>query len=237
MDEEIKTIGKAADAMRETAITGGKAIDAGTGLAGFLYRVMGEPVEIAGGTFINDPLKEFRKRRLHRLQQKTEAILSADGVQETRQVPPKVAVALFDEASLEDDDNLHTLWAKLLATAMTEGKAQVERMFVSILADLTRADAELLNEIFRASISRSSLPPEEAALSFGSESGSGPDYSPVSLASLSRSELIAFVDSILRSNDRYPVPFWWRGSLYDVSLTPLGEAFCRAVGMGGDADE
>lgn len=236
MDEERETIGKAADALRETAITGGKAIDAGSGLAGFLFRVMGEPVELLAGTFITDPLKEYRKQRLHRFQQKTEAILSAGGVQETRQVPPKVAVALFEEASLEDDDDLHTLWAKLLATAMTEGEAQVERKYVSILADLTRADAELLNEIFRGSIRRSSLPPEEAALSFGSESGSGPDYSPVSLASLSRLELIAFVGSILRSNDRYPVPFWWRGSLYDVNLTPLGEAFCQAVGMKGDAD-
>lgn len=242
MDEERETIGKAADALRETAITGGKAIDAGSGLAGFFYRVMGEPVELAAGTFITDPLKEYRKQRLHRLQQKTEAILSAGGVQETRYVPPKVAVALFEEASLEDDDDLHTLWAKLLATAMTDGEAEVERKYVSILADLTRADAEVFQAIYHAWTERRSEEKDVKAAPFRycPSAPGAREHDPTAVGSLNRLGLIepGKIDLGMKA-DHLPVTqvIQVGSGLSDVVVTPLGEAFCHAVGLEGDDDE
>lgn len=148
MDE--KTIGKASEATKEVAKLGSKALDTANSIGTFVYRVIGEPIEIVAGTFLTDPLKELRERRLLALKEKTEAILNDRNVTETKAVPPKIAVKALEEASLEEDENIHSMWARLLAEAMDNEGAQIDSKFVEAIKSLTPAGAELLDLFWRS---------------------------------------------------------------------------------------
>lgn len=147
MTDEIETVGKVADATKEVAKTGAKALDSANRLANFLYLVLGEPIEITAGTFITDPLIEFRKRRLLSLQEKTEAILAETNSQKTQKIPPKVAVPLLEQASLEGEEELHTMWARLLANGLNREKPDVTKTMVAIMAELDHLDAIVITEL------------------------------------------------------------------------------------------
>lgn len=234
MDEESK-------ARSEIARATGKAIDALSGIGGFLDRVFGDLVTDGVG-LVADRLKFYRYKQAVLLAHKTDAELAARGIRTTRAVPPKIALPLIEAATVEDDDDLHTLWAKLLATAMTEGEAQVERKYVSILADLTRADAEVLREIYLAWSYRGpeAEGPTRSTFFYRQAVNGTRDYDPVNVVSLSRLGLIApgAIDLTMTGTDiQIPQAIRVSGDLQDVVVTPLGEAFCQAVGMGGGADE
>jgi len=145
MSEENSDIGRVADAAKEVAKATGKAIPSIEKLGHFLYRVIGEPVELLSGTFITDPLKEYRVRRLSRLQCETEAVLARRGSDGTRKVPPKTSVPLLENASLEDDDDLQILWARLLASAMDNNEPEVDAAFPEVLKSLNPKDVGILN--------------------------------------------------------------------------------------------
>ena len=145
-DDHIKDL---AGATKEVAKASGKAIDLAADIGGFLHKVIGEPMEIAAGTYFTDPLRQYRIRRLHRLVRKTNEILDGQDVAETRKVPPKTLVPLIDNASLEDDDLLHDMWAGLLATAMRPKAEQITKRFVEALSNMDAREAHLLIEVNR----------------------------------------------------------------------------------------
>ena len=63
----------------------------------------------------------------------------------------KTGVQLIEAASLEDDDGLQDLYARLLATATNpHTKAMAKRAFVSILQDLGPLEVQLLDLIYSA---------------------------------------------------------------------------------------
>src|SRR5271165_260360 len=64
-------------------------------------------------------------------------------------VPPKILVPLLEGASFEGDEELHTMWAALLANAgSVENGANVRAGFISTLKTLSRDEALLLSWMF-----------------------------------------------------------------------------------------
>lgn len=129
--------------LQEVSKTAGKAIDAASGAGRFFERVMGDLVTDGVG-LLSDRLKYYRLERAVLLAQKTQTRLEDKGITNLRVVPPKIALPLIESGTLEDDDDLHTLWANLLASAMDEDHGPIERKYASVLADLTVEDAHLL---------------------------------------------------------------------------------------------
>ena len=72
----------------------------------------------ATGKAIDGLLKYYRIERAALLATKTEERLRKRGIETTVPVAPKMAIPLIENATLEDDDELHTLWANLLANAV-----------------------------------------------------------------------------------------------------------------------
>jgi hypothetical protein len=133
----------------------GKAIDAGQGAGGWLDRIFGAGIEHAVARRWTD--RQFAKRveaaildweRAVLLFHKVENRLKDVGIAETKIPPPKIMLPLLEHATMEYEDDLHTLWANLLSTALSS-EDQVHRKHVSTLAELSADDARVLREIYR----------------------------------------------------------------------------------------
>ena len=58
---------------------------------------------------------------------------------------------MMENASLEDDDNLQTLWARLMANAMDpKSHVSLQMSFIDILKNLTILDAKILHTIYKS---------------------------------------------------------------------------------------
>lgn len=144
-------MGQEDDAVREVARTTGKAIDAGRELGGFVARYIGGPIGQASG-IVEDKLKYLRWERQVRYIRKAEEFLAQQGLQApTRPVPMKIAIPIFEAASMEEDDDLQDMWARLLVNAAdADGGAEVTRGLVTVLRDFGRLEAQLLQVIHDA---------------------------------------------------------------------------------------
>ncbi|UTW56690.1 Abi-alpha family protein [Kordiimonas sp. SCSIO 12610] len=150
-DFENAEIVESAKAIQEVAKTTGKAIDGLQSSGSFFGKIFGGLVEDGVG-IVADKVKFMRFERAAELASKAEKILEERGIGEddlTKAVPPKTAIPLIENATLEDDDNLHDLWAKLLANAMDPNMSiEVNRIHVSLLKELEQIDVMILNTIF-----------------------------------------------------------------------------------------
>ena len=121
-----------------------KAIDGLRNTGEFFNRVFGGLVEDGVG-IVADKLKYYRIERAALLATKTEERLRKRGIETTVPVAPKMAIPLIENATLEDDDELHTLWANLLANAMDPDKShEVKHTHVSILKEMESLDVRIL---------------------------------------------------------------------------------------------
>jgi hypothetical protein len=148
-------VSETAKAVQEVAKTTGKALDAGEKFGGFISRFIAGPLEQGMGIF-EDKLKYMRWERQVRLMQRADQLLKEIGLpQPTRPIPLKLAVPLLESASLEDDDYLQDLWARLLVNAGNGGsRVNLQRAYIAILEQLTSFEAAILQKIY-------SLPYEE----------------------------------------------------------------------------
>src|SRR4051812_43659442 len=98
----------------EIAKTAGKAVDAGREFGGFMSRYISGSLEQAMGIF-EDKLRYMRWENQIQLMRKVEQYLNQSGIgSPSKALPLKIAVPLFEAASLEDDEKLQELWAALL---------------------------------------------------------------------------------------------------------------------------
>ena len=136
-------------AASEIAKTTGKAIDASREVGGFISRFIKGPLEQGIGIF-EDKLKYMRWERQLALMDKVNQKMTKRGLDKpTQPVPMKIAIPLFQEASLEEDDSLQELWANLLVNAADkDSEAEVQRTHISLLHDLTPMDAICLNKAY-----------------------------------------------------------------------------------------
>lgn len=152
---ESAEIVESAKAIQEVAKTTGKAIDGLQSSGNFFGRVFGGLVENGVG-IVADKVKFMRFERAAELASKAEKILEERGIgDETKAVPPKIAIPLIENATLEDDDNLHDLWAKLLANAMDPNfPLDVKRVYVSLLKEMEAIDVRILYTVFTEKMTR-----------------------------------------------------------------------------------
>lgn len=154
MADPTEALSESAKAVQEVAKAAGNAIDAGRKAGGWLDRIFGGGIEDAVGLHWSDRIRARRIEaaiydwaRLESLLHKVAARLQAKGIVATRVVTPKVALPLLECATVEYDDDLHTLWANLLASGLDPSARQIEKKYISTLAELTSADAAVFAAI------------------------------------------------------------------------------------------
>ena len=176
---------------------------------------------------------------------KVEDRLNSRGVETLRLVPPKVALALIENATVEYEDDLHTLWANLLATGLDSAADQIERKYVSILSELTSKEAKSLKSLYDEWV-RPKERWKSKTLVVRSVQDTKARYDEVAIITLNRLGLVAasiiefqtyeppFTDRDGEPlfGDRYPSREETVRAVGDLDLiefTPLGDSFCKAV--------
>lgn len=241
MDNNLKHLGKIADATKEVAKTTGKVVDAASGVGQFFNKVFGEIV-IDGFGLVQDRLKFYRLELAVLLAEKTQKKLTERGVKDFRPVPPKVALPLIENATLEEDEHLHSLWANLLASALDNEHDEVEKKFVSVLSEMSSEDAFTLESIY-ADWCNPELRKQVniGHLNYGEGVRGSDFYSEISVITLNRLGLVAPSYVGIKTynppvhHDRYgeigPSSDYVKvyGDIGKVVVTEFGVAFCKAV--------
>ncbi|MBS1972628.1 MAG: DUF4393 domain-containing protein [Bdellovibrionales bacterium] len=139
---EIESISKTAEAVKSASEFGTEAIK-------FVRVLTDEPTkELAG--ILTDKLKFYRWKNQQKMLLKAAAFMEEKGLDvPSRYLPIKELVPLLEYSSLEDDEYLQTLWAALLAnSADTETTNSNNLMFIEILKNLSKLEAQILMTVF-----------------------------------------------------------------------------------------
>ena len=142
---------EALKAAKEIAKTTGQGLEIVKNSVALLSRFIGGSLEQGFG-IIEDQLKYVRWERQERLVDRAKHFMAERGSRmQFRPVPLKVAIPIFVEASLEENDDLQDLWARLLVNAAdAESGVEVKRRLVSILQDFSHMEVCLLQAIHDA---------------------------------------------------------------------------------------
>ena len=141
MSEEITETAKA---VQEVAKTTGQAIGTVEKVGTFFSRIMGESIDATCG-MLADTLKYKRWERQIKLVEKAEYLIKKKNLEKSSiPVSPKLALPIFQNASVEDDDFLHDLYAKLLVSAIDPETQTRRTAFVEILRQLEPIDVQIL---------------------------------------------------------------------------------------------
>jgi hypothetical protein len=133
-----------AKATEATANASKEVIQAGRDLGRFISGPVGEVVGM-----LWDHLKVVRFERQVRLADRVRHFLAERGlVGPNRTIQLKVALSLLDNATLEEDDELQDIWARLLVNGGDANSGiEIRRGFVSVLAEMTTLDVRNLAQI------------------------------------------------------------------------------------------
>lgn len=141
--------GEIAKAIQESAKLGKKGLEIADKAGSFLAKVFKEPInEISG--IITDKLRFIRWRRMVQMADEVNKILDEKKVKDTRAVPPKIALPIFEESSLEDNPNLQYLWNHLLANAMNPNfNDEIRYGFTEMIKNITSIEVLILSEFYK----------------------------------------------------------------------------------------
>jgi hypothetical protein len=110
-----------------------------------LLQKLAGPAAEETGLFLQDKVRVYRLRNQLAVLGKTQDMLNSVGI-DPKSVPLRVLVPLLEGAALEDDDNLATKWAALLANAARQGSnVNLIPSFSNILSQLQPLDAAILD--------------------------------------------------------------------------------------------
>lgn len=143
-----------AKATQEVAKATTKGLEVSEKVGFFVAKVLGEPIEQAVG-ILGDKLKFMRWERKIRLIDRVEEISEQRGnVGKEIPVPPKLAIPIIENASLEEDNLLQDLWAKMIVSAQDhELKSKVRSAFIDIIKQLESRDVIFLDALYRSALS------------------------------------------------------------------------------------
>ena len=124
-----------------------------------LSHIIGEPLEQIA-SIITDKLKYVRWERSVRLVDRANGFMAKrDSQLKLKPIPLNVAIPILEAASLEEDDDLQDIWARLLVIAADiNSRVQVKRGFVSIIQDISHMEARLLQAIYSAPPMKGGVP-------------------------------------------------------------------------------
>ncbi|WP_143325595.1 Abi-alpha family protein [Caballeronia sordidicola] len=142
--DPITATTETAKAVGEVAKAAGKVIDGAREMGRFIARYVHGPLAQGVGIF-EDKLAYSRWERQVRLMQRAEQFLAEQGLKvPPNGIPLKFAVPLLQAATLEDDDYLQDLWARLLVNAAVNPDIASKRAFISILENMSGQDVQIL---------------------------------------------------------------------------------------------
>src|ERR1035437_6562922 len=159
-------IGEIAKAIQEAAKLGEKGLEIADKAGSFFAKILKEPAEEISG-MINDKLRFIRWKRLVQIADEVNKILEGKNITDTRSVPPKIALPILEEATLEEDPNLQNLWNHLLANAMDpKFNDEIRYGFIEMIKGITGLEAKLLYEFYQILKSKNILEPIENVTEF-----------------------------------------------------------------------
>ncbi len=229
---EAKEISKA---IQESAKLEEKGLEIANKAGSFFAKVFKEPMnEISG--MIKDKFRFIRWKRMVQMADEVNKILEDKKITETRAVPPKIALPILEEASLEDDPNLQYLWNHLLANAMNPNfNDELRYGFVEMIKEITGIEAKLLNEFYEVLRRKGKLRPLSDVFQYSLTKEQimhvlriSADMYAISVNNLMRMQLLS--PAILKSVSVPPgsEPLTIYKGIDAVTLTPLGAKFVEA---------
>lgn len=145
MDNEVTETAKA---VQEVAKTTKAGIEATEKFGGFVARIIGEPIDEAVG-MLTDKLKYARWERRERLKARANQFIEERNIKERRPVPPKIALPIIENGSLEHSNELQDIWARFLASAVDPNyDGTLRTAFIDIIKQLEVVDVHILNFIY-----------------------------------------------------------------------------------------
>ncbi len=223
-----------AKAIQESARLGEKGLEIAEKAGSFFAKVFKEPINEVSG-MITDKLRFIRWRRMVQMADEVNKILEEKGVVDTRAVPPKLALPIIEEASLEDDLNLQYLWNHLLANAMNpDFNDEIRYGFIDMIKNITGIEAKILNEFYEVLRRENKLRPLENVFQYSLTKKQimqalnlSSDIYAVSVNNLMRMQLLS--PAILKGGVRMgSEPLTIYKGIDAVTLTPLGVKFVEA---------
>ena len=118
-------------------------------MGGFISTYISGPLEQVSG-LLEDRLRYVRWERQQRLMMKAEEFRIQQGLPlPDKPLPLKNAVPLLFNATLEEDDSLQDMWARLLINGTNKFTGiTIERSFIEILAQISYLEARILQAIY-----------------------------------------------------------------------------------------
>jgi hypothetical protein len=145
-DTDIQAVSKAA---AEASKFGTKALDTTNKILSFIAKVFNEPAKETSG-MLGDSMKFYRWKRQIRIVDKVNKILENRGITKTIPIPPKFAVPILQNASLEDEDSLQDIWIRLISNSMDpEFGGELRFAFIEMIKSLSTLDAKILDLFYK----------------------------------------------------------------------------------------
>jgi hypothetical protein len=130
-----------AEATKEALQAGGDILRR---IAGPLADEVGESVGVLA--------RHYRYRLALKMFRKTQQMLTEAGITPSA-VPPRLFLPIIENASMQDDEDLHTRWAALLANAAAQAD-RVHPSYIEVLRQLSPRDAELLDKLYDSCVAK-----------------------------------------------------------------------------------
>ena len=148
MSDELEIMSEERRAAQVVARPVGETIDLARDFGGFIAKFVSGPLEQGMGIF-EDRLRYMRWERQVRLMQRVQTIMEELGEHSpTKPIPLKLAVPLFQAATLEDDDYLQDMWAKLLVnSSVSKQGIELRRAYIDILERMSHLEALILEKL------------------------------------------------------------------------------------------
>ena len=223
-----------AKAIQESAKLGEKGLAIAEKAGGFIAKVFKEPIAEVSG-LITDKLRFVRWKRMVKMSEEVNQILTDKGIAETKAVPPKIALPIFEDSSLEDDPNIQFLWNHLLANAMDpKFNDEIRYGFIEMIKNITGIEAQLLNNFYEILKKENKIYPLEDLHKYSLKKEQlvqilklTPDQYALAANNLMRMQLIgpAILTGGIRMGSE-PVTIF--KGIDAVTLTPLGAKFIEA---------
>jgi hypothetical protein len=127
-----------------------QAIHLSRDLGSFIGTIVG-PMAAELGGLLGDQMKAWRAANLDRIarkweQKRRERNIPAEII---KQLPFRDAIVVLDTSSLEDQDEIQELWARLILNATdVDAHVEIQRMHVDILKSINALEARILLTMF-----------------------------------------------------------------------------------------
>lgn len=223
-----------AKAIKESAKLGEKGLEIADKAGSFFAKVFKEPIDEISG-IITDKLRFIRWRRMVQMADEVNKILEEKKVEDTRAVPPKIALPILEESSLEDDPNLQYLWNHLLANAMNPNfNDEIRYGFAEMIKNITGIEALILKDFYKLLEKENRLTPLSEIHKYSLKKEQlikglkmSPDQYAVSANNLMRMQLLS--PAVLKGGAKMgPEPLTIFKGIDAVTLTPLAVKFVEA---------